>query len=108
MSPFCSSSNGRRIRPLGIFVNALFFATALRATGRVSAAIGAHIAWNFVQGAVLRFPVSGDREGASLIGIVQHGSAWVTGGAYGPEAGRIGVVASLAGIALQKKGDTPR
>jgi uncharacterized protein len=95
---------------LGIFVNALFFAAALGLTGRLSTAIGAHIAWNFVQGAVLGFPVSGDKEVGSLIGIVQGGPGWITGGAYGPEAGLIGVIASLAGIALlaaMKKDDRP-
>jgi membrane protease YdiL (CAAX protease family) len=85
---------------LGVFVNALFFAAALRFTGRLSTAIGAHVAWNFVQGAVLGFPVSGDKEGASLIGIAQHGPAWMTGGAYGPEAGLLGVMASVGGILL--------
>jgi hypothetical protein len=81
-------------------VNALFFATAVRVTGRLSTAIGAHIAWNFVQGAVFGFPVSGDKEGASLIGIAQAGPELLTGGAFGPEAGLLGAVASAAGIAF--------
>jgi hypothetical protein len=85
---------------LGLFVNALFFATALLLTGRLSTAIGAHLAWNLVEGAVLGFPVSGDLEGASLIGLSQGGPPLLTGGAFGPEAGLVGAVASLAGIAL--------
>src|SRR5262245_2505658 len=84
----------------GLFVNALFFVVAVRSTGRLSTAVGAHIAWNLAQGAVLGFPVSGDKEHASLLSIAQRGPEWITGGAYGPEAGSIGVMASVAGIAI--------
>ena len=85
---------------VGLFVNALFFATAVLVTGRLSTAIGAHIAWNAVQGAVLGFPVSGDKEAVSVLGLVQAGPPLLTGGAFGPEAGLLGAVASLVGIGL--------
>jgi len=94
------NDNASLLSTLGLFVNALFFATAVKVTGRLSTAIGAHIAWNFVQGAVFGFPVSGDKEGASLIDIAQHGPAFLTGGAFGPEAGLVGALASVFGIAL--------
>jgi len=79
-------------------VNGLLFAAAVLATGRLSTAIGLHISWNFFEGVVFGFPVSGDKEGASLIGIHQLGPPIVTGGAFGPEAGVIGIAASLLGI----------
>ena len=85
---------------VGLFVNALFLATAALVTGRLSTAIGVHIAWNLVQGSVLGFPVSGDKEGASLFGIVQGGPDLMTGGAFGPEAGLVGILASMAGIGV--------
>jgi len=69
-------------------------------TGRLSTAIGLHVTWNLCQGAVFGFPVSGDKEGASLLGIQQGGPTLMTGGAFGPEAGLMGVLASLAGIVL--------
>jgi len=94
------NDNASALSTFGLFMNALFFAAAVKVTGRLSTAIGAHVAWNLVQGAVLGFPVSGDKEGASLIGIVQRGPAFLTGGAFGPEAGLVGVAASLLGIAL--------
>jgi membrane protease YdiL (CAAX protease family) len=52
---------------------------------------------------ILGFPVSGDKEASSVISIVQRGTELVTGGAFGPEAGLIGVMASLIGIAVLSK-----
>ena len=85
---------------LGLFVNALLFAAAVLATGRLSTAIGVHMAWNLFEGVVFGFPVSGDKEGASILAIRQLGPGWLTGGDFGPEAGVIGIGASLLGIVL--------
>ena len=93
-----TNDNASVMSTLGLFVNGLLFAAAVLATGRLSAAIGLHISWNLFEGVVLGFPVSGDKEGASLIGIHQLGPPIVTGGAFGPEAGVIGIAASLLGI----------
>jgi len=92
------NENASALSTIGLFVNALFFASAALLTRRLSAAIGAHIGWNLFEGAILGFPVSGDKERASLIGIRQLGNAVFTGGDFGPEAGLIGIAASLCGI----------
>jgi hypothetical protein len=95
-----TNENASAISTLGLFINALFFASAVLATGRLTTAIGAHIGWNLCEGAVLGFPVSGDKEPASLIGLHQAGPTIWTGGAFGPEAGLLGVIASTLGIGL--------
>jgi membrane protease YdiL (CAAX protease family) len=95
-----ANDNASIASTIGLFVNALLFVAAFEATGRLSTAMGLHMAWNFFEGAVFGFPVSGDLEGASLIGIRQFGPPLMTGGAFGPEAGLIGIAASLAGIFL--------
>ena len=70
-------------------------------TGQLAISIGLHFAWNFAQGAVFGFPVSGrPLGGASILAITQSGPTVWTGGAFGPEAGLLGVVAALIGIAL--------
>lgn len=97
------NDNASVVSTVGLFVNGLLFAAAVLATGRLSASIGLHIAWNLCEGLVFGFPVSGDKEAASLMAIVQRGPGIVTGGAFGPEAGLIGVVASLIGIAVLSK-----
>src|ERR1051325_666699 len=93
-----TNENASLLSTAGLFVNALFFAAAALFTRRLSAAIGAHIAWNLFEGSILGFPVSGDKEIASLIHIRQLGDSVITGGAFGPEAGLVGVAASLCGI----------
>ena len=94
-----ANENASAMSITGLVVNALFFVSAALLTRRLSAAIGAHIGWNLFEGALLGFPVSGDKEPASLMQIRQSGSEIVTGGAFGPEAGLVGVAASLVGIA---------
>jgi membrane protease YdiL (CAAX protease family) len=61
-------------------------------TGRLGFAIGLHFAWNFVQGGVFGFPVSGMPFRESLIQHRVTGPDWLTGGAFGPEAGLIPLV----------------
>lgn len=95
-----TNENASAMSVVGIFVNALMFTVARIVTGSLAMPIGLHMAWNFFQGAVFGFPVSGDKEGASLIAIRQLGPDLVTGGAFGPEAGVLGIGASLLGIVL--------
>jgi hypothetical protein len=59
--------------------------------------IGIHWAWNFSQGNIFGFAVSGMEAGPSLIQASIEGPAWLTGGAFGAEAS---VVAVIAGVVL--------
>jgi membrane protease YdiL (CAAX protease family) len=70
-------------------------------TGRLAIPIGLHITWNFFQGNVFGFPVSGmDDVGASFIEINQGGPTFLTGGAFGPEAGLMDIAATVLGSLL--------
>jgi membrane protease YdiL (CAAX protease family) len=56
-----------------------------------------HVTWNFFQGFVYSFPVSGLHVGGdSLFVLEQSGPDWVTGGSYGPEAGVLTTLVLLA------------
>ena len=68
-------------------------------TGELSIPIGIHVTWNFFQGAVFGFPVSGLRiGGATFLSPDQGGPDLWTGGAFGPEGGLLGAGAMAAGI----------
>ncbi len=67
-------------------------------TGELAIPIGLHITWNFFQGGVLGFPVSGlGPVGASFLSMDQGGPKLWTGGPFGPEAGLLGPAAMILG-----------
>ena len=91
--------NSGPIPILGIFVAGLMLARAYWSTGRLWLPIGLHWTWNYFQGPVFGFPVSG--TGASgLLRLTPIGPEPLTGGAFGPEASLVGVAACLLGFAL--------
>lgn len=69
-------------------------------TGRLALSIGLHFSWNFFQGGVFGFRVSGMEIRNSIIQIQQKGPDWWTGGAFGPEAGISGILGILSIIIL--------
>ncbi len=73
---------------LGIFTSGLFMAYGWVRTGRLWLSIGLHIGWNFFEGAVFGFPVSG-LSFPQMIHQTNVGPVLITGGAFGPEAGLV-------------------
>ena len=69
-------------------------------TGELALPIGLHIGWNFFQGNVFGFPVSGLGSQASIIAIQQGGPAVWTGGPFGPEGGLMHPLAVVVGCLL--------
>ena len=70
-------------------------------TGRLAIPIGLHITWNFFQGNVFGFPISGTQPiGATFIRTKQDGPDVFTGGAFGPEAGLLVPAACVLGTLL--------
>ncbi|HVM72596.1 MAG TPA: type II CAAX endopeptidase family protein [Anaerolineales bacterium] len=84
---------------IGIFLAGLFLAFAYLRTGRLWLSIGLHIGWNFFEGVVFGFPVSGIAT-FPLIRLAISGPPLWSGGAFGPEAGLILLPALLIGALL--------
>src|ERR671911_2182858 len=70
-------------------------------SGELAIPIGLHITWNFFQGAVYGFPVSGFGPfGATFFATSQTGPDLWTGGPFGPEAGLLAPLVMVLGILL--------
>lgn len=90
-----------KLSTLNIVVAGLFLGLGYLVTGRLGLPIGLHVSWNFFQGPVFGFPVSGISPGeTTLFEITQGGPELLTGGAFGPEGGLIGLLALIAGSAV--------
>ena len=87
------------LRVTGLVFDGILLASGYVLTGSLGVSIGLHSGWNFFQGAIFGFPVSGDLEPGSLLELTQSGPEWFTGGSFGPEGGVAGILAAVAGIA---------
>ncbi len=80
---------------LGIFFAGVLLAMGYYATGRLWFPIGMHAAWNFAEGPLFGFLVSGLNMGG-LFHLRITGPDWLIGGGFGPEAGALAVIVEIA------------
>ena len=83
----------------GTFLAGIYLALGYIRTRQLWLPIGLHIGWNFFEGVVFGFPVSGLNI-YTLLRIHVIGPEWGTGGAFGPEAGLLLLPSLLVGGAL--------
>jgi len=81
---------------LGLFLSGLFLAYGYLRTRQLWLPIGLHIGWNFFEGTMFGFPVSGQYF-YQVIRQTVSGPDIITGGAFGPEGGLILLPALLLG-----------
>jgi membrane protease YdiL (CAAX protease family) len=84
---------------LGIFISGLFLAYGWIRTHQLWLPIGLHMGWNFFEGVIFGFPVSGT-DTFRLISHTVSGPEVLTGGSFGPEAGLILLPALVVGFGL--------
>lgn len=95
--------NATFISTFNIAMIGIFLGIGYIYTGQLAIPIGLHASWNFFQANVFGFPVSGQNfpsAAVSLFKIEQGGPEFLTGGAFGPEAGLLGLLAMLLGIVI--------
>ena len=88
------------VSTLNVSLAGVFLGFGMYFTGSLAIPIGLHITWNFFQGNIFGFPVSGASTGATLIATQSVGPQWLMGGSFGPEAGVMGLVAMGIGIGM--------
>jgi membrane protease YdiL (CAAX protease family) len=96
-----ANPNATAASTLNLVLAGLMLGLPVVLTGRLAFAIGLHFAWNFAQGTLFGFPVSGNAfEGTALFRTTLTGPALWTGGSFGPEAGLLGLVMLVIGSLL--------
>ncbi|HSB02512.1 MAG TPA: type II CAAX endopeptidase family protein [Anaerolineales bacterium] len=88
--------NATWVSAAGIFFAGVYLAYGYIRTKQLWLSIGLHIGWNFFEGVVFGFPVSG-LDIYPLTRINVHGPELWTGGAFGPEAGLIVLPSLIVG-----------
>jgi membrane protease YdiL (CAAX protease family) len=78
----------------------IMFCVVRLCTGSLAAPIGLHISWNYFQGPIFGFGVSGNQTEGSIFTVDSAENPTWSGGEFGPEAGLMGLFAVLAMIGL--------
>jgi len=82
-----------------IFLAGVLLAACYLVTRNLWLAMAFHFSWNFVQGPLLSFPLSG-LDTAGLLVTSTQGNPLITGGAFGPEGGLLGTTVLGLGLLL--------
>jgi len=85
---------------VGIALAGVFMAYGYLLSGSLWLPIAFHFAWNFAQGPLFSLPVSGLASEGLLLLERGDSPSFITGGAFGPEGGVLGVIALLLGLLL--------
>jgi len=92
--------NADLISIASICLAGVMFCIGRLCTGSLAAPIGLHITWNFFQGPVYGFAVSGNTTDGSIMKVKSATNELWTGGEFGPEAGLMGIIAILLMTAM--------
>jgi len=88
------------VATLDLFFGALMLGLAYLRTRSLALPIGLHLGWNWAQGYVFGFGVSGTEQAGWLKPVFQGQAEWLTGGAFGPEASVFSPLVSIVVIIL--------
>lgn len=80
---------------IDLFLASLIFGLAYIKTHSLALPIGLHLGWNWLQGNVLGFGVSGHDSAGWFKPVFQPMQQWLTGGDFGPEASVFSVIVSM-------------
>ena len=81
-------------------LGAILLGLAYLRTGSLALPIGIHFGWNWIQGSMLGFDVSGLDQAGWLLPELLDKPQWLTGGAFGPEASVFAMVVDTVAVFL--------
>ena len=85
---------------VNVFLFGFFMAVYMLRTGSIWGVAAIHSAWNFAEGNVFGFSVSGTSTAPSLLRFGQTGADLLSGGEFGPEGSVITTAVLLAAIVI--------
>ncbi len=86
---------------LNLFLFGVFMSLYMIRTGNLLGAAAIHTVWNFAEGVLVDFSVSGMPMPSSVLSVTLNAEkAWVNGGAFGPEGGIAVTFVLVLGIAI--------
>lgn len=88
---------------INLFLFGLFLAYIVYKTGNLWVGIGIHITWNFFEGSVFGFLVSGGNISESVYYLQNSGNQIINGGTFGPEGGLVVTFVLILSIFLTYK-----
>lgn len=88
---------------VNIFLIGILFSYMCIKTNDLWMPIGYHFAWNYFQGNIFGFPVSGQSQSEAVYIIESLRENLLTGGAFGPEAGILTTIVIMLGFLVVKK-----
>jgi hypothetical protein len=81
-------------------LGAILLGLAYLRTGSLALPIGIHFGWNWAQGSLLGFDVSGFTQSGWLLPHLLAKPQWFNGGAFGPEASIFSVIVDVTAVML--------
>lgn len=84
---------------VNIFIASIMFGLAFLKTKSLAMPLGLHFMANFMQGTLLGFGVSGEKEQRLFTPIAEKDLTWLTGGEFGLEASLLGLL-TVTGITI--------
>ncbi len=84
---------------INLFLAGFLMALARELTGGLWWPIGLHLTWNYVQGHIYGFKVSGTVTEGTLLQAEPAGPVWLSGGDFGIEGSLLSVIMLVAGCA---------
>lgn len=96
------------VSSIDLFLGSILLGMTYIKTKSLALPIGLHLGWNWFQGNVLGFNVSGHEAEGWLTPVLNDAPQWLSGGEFGPEASIFSVMVSCMALVLLSMWEEPK